>query len=45
VGLDKFDFAARPGGLLYIGVYVLAAMGVSIILLQARTLRAAKQAA
>lgn len=36
INLDKFDFAARPGGLIYLGAYVVAFFVVGGILLLAR---------
>jgi len=36
VNLGEFDFAARPGGLLYFGAYVAAAIGAGFILAYAR---------
>lgn len=36
VNLDKFDFANRPGGLIYIGAYIVALVGVLLTLANAR---------
>jgi len=37
VNLDKFDFAARPGGLIYLGAYVVALAIIVPILLRTRS--------
>ena len=34
--IDKFDFAGRPGGLVYIGIYVVVGIAVCILLLSRR---------
>jgi len=36
VYIDKFDFAGRPGGLVYIGIYVVVAIAVGILLWRRR---------
>lgn len=37
VNLQLFDFAARPGGLVYLGAYVIVGLGVIAVLLYDRT--------
>ncbi len=39
VNLDKFDFAARPGGWLYLGAYVAALVGAFLIIMNDRRQR------
>jgi hypothetical protein len=41
VNLDKFDFANRPGGLIFIGAYIAALVGILMTMAYSRSQRSA----